>query len=182
MSMTIKTGMLMVAAGLAAGGCCKCSERPPHVIGKIAEAQKYVGLHPRFAKAFEFLQRKDLATLPVGRYEIDGDNCWAMIQEPELHPIAGAKTEAHRKYIDIQAPISAPEVMGLFTMDAPELALPFDVEKDYVLFDKSNLRQVTLQPGEFAIFFPPLGAHAPCCAPDNKPMKIKKLVIKIRAD
>ena len=175
----MRTGLMMIAAGLAAGGCCTCG-RPDHVVGKIAEADKYVSLHPRFAKAFAFLTRKDLATLPVGRYEIDGDNCWAMVQEVDLHPLAGAKTEAHRKYIDIQAPISDPEVMGLFTMDEKSLALPFDVEKDFVLFD-ADPKPVTLQPGEFAIFFPPNGGHAPCCAPGT-PKKIKKLVIKVRAD
>ena len=103
------------------------------------------------------------------------------MQTVNLTPMEEVTTvEAHRKYIDIQAPISDPEVMGLFTMDEKSLALPFDAEKDFVLFD-ADPKPVTLQPGEFAIFFPPNGGHAPCCAPGT-PKKIKKLVIKVRAD
>jgi len=155
-------------------------DKPSHVIGKIAEADKYVGLHPRFAKAFAFLKRPDLARLAVGRYEIDGDDCWATVSESPLHPFEGAKLEAHRKYIDIQAPLIGNETYGLALMDARALALPFDVEKDYVLFEGES-KPVTLHPGQFILFFPPLDAHAPCCSPDGEPT-VKKVIIKVRAD
>ena len=166
----IGTGTLTIGANAAA--------RPAHVVAKIADAGKYVSLNPHFGKAFKFLARTDLATLAVGRYEIDGDNCWAMVQEAKLTPLKGAKVEAHRKYIDIQAPISGSETMGLMTMDAKGFAAPFDVEKDFVLFD-AETKPVTLQPGEFAIFFPPDGAHAPCHS-ENGPRTIHKLVIKVK--
>ena len=35
---------------------------------------------------------------------------------------------------------------------------------------------------DFAIFFPPLAAHAPCCVAPNGPDKIKKVVVKILAE
>ena len=44
-----------------------------HLTGKIQEAEKFYGLHPLFPKAFEFLKRPDVADLPSGRYDIDGD-------------------------------------------------------------------------------------------------------------
>jgi beta-galactosidase beta subunit len=59
--------------------------------GKIQEAEKFYGLHPLFPKAFEFLKRPDVADLPSGRYDIDGDRCWAMVQEVELKPLAERK-------------------------------------------------------------------------------------------
>ena len=155
-------------------------DKPSHVIGKIAEADKYVSLHPRFEKAFAFLKRPDLARLAAGRYEIDGDNCWATISNVVLTPLAGAKVEAHRKYIDIQAPITGPETIGLFTMDAAHRALPFDEAHDCVLFN-AETKPVTLNPGEFAIFFPPDGAHAPGHSSDGE-RTIRKVVIKVRAE
>ena len=150
-----------------------------HVVGKISDARRYESLNPHFAKAFDFLRRKDLSALPVGRYEIDGSNCWAMVQETPLVPLAERKVECHRQYIDIQSPISGPEAIGLYTMDAVHLALPFNAKDDYVLFD-DTAKPVTLRPGEFGIFFPPCGGHAPSCRADGSPDLLRKLVIKVR--
>lgn len=152
-----------------------------HVTGKIAESDRFCELHPLFAKAFEFLKRPDLADLPPGRHEIDGDRCWANVQEAELKPLAERKLESHRRYIDIQAPITGSECIGLAEMDAAAQALPFDVENDYVLYEGAS-EPVRLEPGDFAIFFPPLGAHAPCCLAPNGPEKIKKVVVKVLAE
>ena len=152
-----------------------------HLIGKIAEAERFQGLHPLFPKAFEFLKRPDISDLPSGRYDIDGDRCWASVQEVELKPLAERKLETHRRFIDIQAPLTGGESIGIAKMSVEAQALPFDEEKDFVLYDGES-KPVTLNPGEFAIFFPPLDAHAPCCSVPNGPDRIKKVVIKILAD
>ena len=170
---------LVALAGLACGCCCdKVATVRPHIVAKIADCARYEALNPYFGKAFAFLKRPDLADLKPGRYEIDGDNCWAMVQVANLTPMDGAKVEAHRKYIDIQAPITGPETIGLFTMDEPRRALPFDDKRDFILFDAAT-EPVTLRPGEFAIFFPPDGAHAPGHSSDGG-RTIRKLVIKVR--
>lgn len=164
----------MAAAMTAAGGCVT---KPAHIICSIGDADEYVTLHPHFKEAFDFLRRPDLASLAIGRYELVPGKCWAMIQEPELHAVSGAKTECHRKYIDIQAPITRKEVIGLYTMTEGDLRRPFDVEGDCVLFD-ADFEPVVVSPGEMAIFFPPFGAHAPCCTFDA-PGKTRKVVIKV---
>ena len=151
-----------------------------HITGKISDCGKYCGLHPLFGKAFEFLRRSDIADLVPGRYEIDGDKCWANVQEAELKPLAERKLETHRKYIDIQAPLTGSECIGIAKMDEEAQKLPFDEEKDYVLYD-GKAEPVILEPGDFAIFFPPLGAHAPCCVAPQGPEKIKKVVVKVLA-
>ena len=115
------------------------------------------------------------------RYDIDGNRCWANVQEAVLMPLAERKLEAHRRFIDIQAPITGPETIGLAELDAAAQALPFDVENDYVLYAGPS-KPVTLNVGDFAIFFPPLGAHAPCCCVPGGPEKIKKVVVKVAAD
>jgi YhcH/YjgK/YiaL family protein len=152
-----------------------------HLMGKISESDKYCALHPLFGKAFEFLKRPDIAELPPGRYEIDGEKCWASVQEVELKPLSERKLETHRKYIDIQDPLTGAESIGIAEMSAEAQALPFDVEKDFVLYD-GEAEPVVLEPGDFAIFFPPLAAHAPCCVAPNGSDKIKKVVVKILAE
>ena len=175
--MLIIMSMLLSAAGMS-GGLSSCPSTSPHLLGDIANADAYVDRHPCLRKAFDFLRRKDLAELPKGRYEIDGTNCWAMIQECELKPFGEVNTyEAHRAFIDIQAPISGPETMGVdFT--PPEAVARFNVKDDYVLF-KAKGEARTLQPGQFAVFFPPDGAHAPNLSLSG-PRPHRKLVIKVR--
>lgn len=150
-----------------------------HIIGKIAEWEKYLSLNPLFGKAFAFLKRTDLAELPPGKQEIDGDRCWANVIDAALKPREECKLEAHRRYIDIQAPVTGPETIGIADMDAAALALPFDEENDYVLYDGPS-EPVTLNPGEFAIFMPS-GAHAPCGRAPDGPEKIRKVVVKVAA-
>lgn len=183
--MTKKTILLaavlssIVIAGCAPGRSEKMNA--PHVTGKIAQCEVHENLHPRFAKAFAFLKRTDLAELKPGRYEIDGDNCWASVAEADLVAPAERKLEAHRKYIDIQSPITGPELMGFAVMDDKAKALPFNTEKDYVLYEGKSEPHV-INPGEYAIFFPPLGAHAPACVAPGGPSKIRKVVVKVLAD
>ena len=71
------------------------------IIDALSNCSAYANAHPRFQKAFAFLISQPLATLPCGRYDIDGDEIYAMIQEPSLRPQEAAKLESHRKYIDI---------------------------------------------------------------------------------
>lgn len=170
----------MALAGLVCGCCCtKVATTEPHLVAKIEDCARYEALNPHFGKAFEFLCRSDLADLKPGRYEIDGDNCWAIVADATLTPLTGAKVEAHHKYIDIQAPITGSETFGLFVMDESHRALPFDEKADCVLFDIKTI-PVTIKPGEFAIFFPPNGAHAPGHSLDGE-RTIRKLIIKVKA-
>lgn len=171
---------LVALAGTVCGCCSDQVATEPHVVARIADCGRYEALNPHFGKAFAFLKRADLSELKPGRYEIDGNNCWAMVQECDLVPHAERQVEAHRTYIDIQAPISCPETIGLFTMGDEHLALPFDERKDFVLFNAES-RPVTLSPGEFAIFFPPLGAHAPGCRAGTQ-TSVRKVVIKVKCE
>lgn len=152
--------------------------RKAFVWDKIGACELYCAMHPRFEKALAFLKRPDLATLPVGRYEIETDNCWAMVQELELTPFGEIQhPEVHRDFIDIQAPLDGPETYGLYDTKG-KLFEPFDAEKD-IGFADMKTKPLTLQPGEFVIFFPGSGAHAPCKTLGPKTMR-KKLVIKVR--
>lgn len=181
MKLFLQVVSFAAVAGLSGFACAAESAAVParpFVWGDIAKCDVYAGLHPRFAKAFAFLKRSDLAKLPVGRYEIETNNVWAMVQELELTPFGDIqRAEVHAAFIDIQAPLDGPETYGLYD-SVGERFEPFDVEKDYGLADRKT-KPLTLEPGEFAIFFPGTGAHAPCKTLGPK-VRRKKLVIKIR--
>ena len=159
-------------------------EKPSFVRGKLADCDRYVSLNPNFKKAFAFLKRPDLKGLAPGRYEIDGDSCWANVIETELRDFmaTNAMAEVHRKYVDIQMPLDGDEGIGVAELTESELRrLPYDESADAaVFFHPVGVER--FRPGEFAIFFPPCGAHMPCLSvPDVAPVgtKRKKVVVKV---
>ena len=152
------------------------------VRGSLAVSKKFEGLHPRFGKAFAFLRSQRLAELPPGRIDIDGDDVYANVIDTTLKPWdPDAQLEVHRQYFDVHVPVSGEEVDGYVYDEgnAKVNASAFNVEKDYVLFRNPKMAKVSLKPGEFAIFYPPYGAHAPnktCGA--SRPHR--KIVVKVR--
>ena len=145
----------------------------------LANVGVYAKLGKNFAKAVEFLQRKDLMRLPNGRYELDGENAFAMVQEAMLKPWGSGRPEVHHEYFDIQVPLSGEEVIGVGRFD-PTVQGDFDVEKDIGFYDEVPVEPLTLRPGEFVILHPNTCAHAPCCSEDAAGTPIRKIVIKVR--
>lgn len=154
-----------------------------HYFGKLDNTSEAEGLNPHFAKAFEFLRRRDLATMPLGRYDLEpNDIAYAMVQECELKcaPADGVfHLEAHGKYIDIQAPVSGEESFGIGEIDAGAADYAFDAGRDVGFADLGGELK-TLHPGEFAVFFPPSDGHAPCLTV-GAPRTARKVVVKILA-
>ena len=67
-------------------------------------------LAARFQKAYAFLNRDDLGSLPLGRVDIDGDAVFANVQEYDTVPAEEKQLEAHRRYYDVQFVVSGEEV------------------------------------------------------------------------
>ena len=140
---------------------------------------RYAILSPRFAAPFEFLEKLP-ADQPDGRYDIDGDNCFALVQTYTTRPLAQAMFEAHRRYIDIQFIQAGCETILWSPLAAlTQVTQPYAAEKDIAFFaNPPHWTPINLHAGQFAIFFPEDG-HAPGieCA---GPAEVRKIVIKIR--
>lgn len=148
------------------------------VFTSIDDCPRHENLHPRFHAAFKFLRRPDLAQLPCGRYEIDGSNCWATVQDAKLKQCTDERRfEVHRAFIDIQCPVGGDETFG-YMKPAPEVFEKFNEKRDCALFHAKGETR-TLKPREVAIFFPETGAHAPCLS-ETGPRTIRKVVVKVR--
>lgn len=149
-----------------------------YVCDSLANVAAYGKLGPNFAKAVAFLQRKDLKSLPNGRYAIDGENAYAMIQEVTLKEWGGGRPELHREYFDIQLPLSGSEIIGVGKFD-PKVPGDFDVEKDIGFYADIPVEPLTVRPGEFAILYPETCAHIPGCDEVGGDV-IRKVVVKVR--
>ena len=144
----------------------------------FSQCDRYAAHSPRFAAAFEFL-RKLPADQPPGRVVLDGENLFALVQSYKTNPLAGAKFEAHRKYVDIQFIQSGCETILWSPLAAlTEIVQPYDAAKDIAFFATPQfVTPVHLRAGGFAIFFPADG-HAPgieCGAA----VEVRKVVIKV---
>ena len=150
-----------------------------YIVDRLEHLADYVGISPALAKAVEFLQKSDLNSLAAGRHEIDGDECFAIVNDAaELVAPAERKVEVHRVYFDIQIPLSGEETYGLAEFDSTA-AGSFDEEKD-IGFYGQKVVPVTLKPGEFAVFYPQTCAHAPACSLSG-PRKIRKIIVKVKS-
>ena len=150
-----------------------------YVKDSLSNVGSYANVGAHFAKAVAFLQRPNLMSLPNGRYELDGSNAYAMVQEVPLKAWEMGRPEVHREYFDIQLPLSGEETIGVGTFD-PKAVGDFDEEKDIGFYDDVPVQPLTLRPGEFAILYPETCAHAPCCSEDTPGAVIRKIVIKVR--
>ncbi|HEY5570287.1 MAG TPA: YhcH/YjgK/YiaL family protein [Bacteroidales bacterium] len=146
------------------------------VVDTLTNAKAYYGLHPLFQKAFEYIESHDLLNAPVGRTDLDGNDLYLMVQEPDAKEEENAKLEAHCRYIDIQMPLKSEESFGWKALTAcVEEKDPYNVDKDIVFFSDEPSTYITLYPAQFAIFFAE-DSHAPCIGTG----KLKKIVVKVR--
>ena len=100
-------------------------------------------------QALDYAKTHDLATMPVGRIVIDGENLWLNIVETQLQTYEEAKLEAHDKYIDIQIPLSGSESFGI--KERTFCVKPigeFDCSNDIVFFDDEFDDKKTIAAGE----------------------------------
>ena len=148
------------------------------ICDSFENASCYVHAHPGFEKAFAFVEAFKKQPLPVGKYEIDGENCFAVVQEYQTK--TEGMMEAHNKYIDLQYIVFGEETM--LAADRSELPVikPYDagIEAEF-LGDGDRSVTFTLHADEFAVFFPH-DAHKPGLAPDV-PKTVGKIVVKIKA-
>ena len=114
----------------------------------------------------------------MGRYELDGDNIFVLIQDQTTASVENKRAESHRNYIDIQYLFTGKEVQGYAPL-LPGVTGEEPAGKDNIFYaDVENEQFVTLHPGEFTVFFTN-DIHRPNCTMDE-PVNIHKAVVKIK--
>ena len=146
------------------------------ILDTLKNKEQYASLHPRFKAVFDYIDTHDLASMELGRHDIDGDNIFVMVQELELRPREQARLELHRKYIDIQLVLRGKEeVFGWSEKkDCLTAETEFDEAKDIQLFTDKPQCFYTVREGQFSILFPEDG-HAPMLGEGI----VKKCIFKI---
>lgn len=145
------------------------------IVDTLDNLGKYAAVNPLLAKVVEFLKNNDLNALEEGKHPIEGASLFVNVTTARGRSREEATIETHKRMIDIQIPLSAPETYGYTPLEhlpAGEYNDAKDITKLPGLAAESY---VTCQPGMFAMFFPQDG-HAPCIAEEPQ---LKKAIFKV---
>ena len=148
-------------------------------VGSLDAAEKEGALQDVVRQALDFLRKTDFASLPDGRYEIDGDRCYATLSRYTTRDRDACRPEAHRRYADIQYMVEGEEYIEVCPL-GPDLVehTPYDEARDIVFFE--GLVPETSFPlttGHFALLLPK-DVHRPGVAVET-PRPVVKVVVKI---
>lgn len=146
------------------------------IVDTLDNLEKYVGVSPLFADVVEFIRNNDLSTLEAGKHYIKDKDLFVNITTATGKTPETATYETHRRMLDIQIPLSAPETYGYMPLkDMPEAE--YNSEKDVTKYPGlTGGSLIKCNPGEFAIFFPQDG-HQPCIGEGD----IHKAIFKVKA-
>lgn len=147
----------------------------PMIIDTLDQAARYFALNPHFEKAFAWLRQNPGAA--VGRYDIDGEQCYVMIQSVTGRGQADPLIEAHDRYLDIHVTLEGLEQIGWKPRSACSAAkASYDAETDAALWSEAPDFYVPVAPGQFAVVYPE-DAHAPCSGEGQVLKAVFKVVV-----
>lgn len=146
------------------------------ILGSLKNTSTIEKYHPLFKKAFDFVKASDFSKLKDGKIEIEGTDLFLVLDTLKGKTEIDAVTEAHRKYIDIQIPLTGNEAFGWVPLKkCTEIKSDYDEQKDYILYKNEPTNFIWLEDGDFLIFFPEDG-HAPGIGEGV----IRKVIVKVR--
>lgn len=149
------------------------------IIDKIENANLYTSLSEPIAQALKALADTDFSEKPDGRYDIDGDNLYYLVQRYQTKPFEAGHLEAHQKYIDIQFISAGEELLAYCPLENLTIEEPYNAENDVAFYHvPQNLTRAKLFPNYFCILFP-TDAHLPCRQLTN-PSNVTKVVVKVK--
>lgn len=149
------------------------------ILDRIENWGAYFTKETKLYAGIKFIMEHADKNTPDGRYDIEGDDLYAIVQSYTTDTPVNKKLESHKKYLDIQCLISGREIIGWIPAYKLEVMTPYLGERD-VIFYQSNeyISPLLLTPGVFSVFYP-LDAHMPGCFLD-KPEFVRKIVVKVK--
>lgn len=150
------------------------------IFDTLKGCKSYYGVNAKFEKAFDFIRQAEKEGLPVGKYEIDGKELYASVQEYVTKQSPDGKFEGHANYIDIQYVISGVELMEVVDIAKATAKTEYNDVKDVTFYeDYADATKGVVEAGGFGIFFPN-DIHKPGMTYGNQPSAVKKIVVKVK--
>jgi len=150
------------------------------IFDRIDQAAGYA-FGPLWQQAIDFLSHLP-ADLAEGRHELRGEDLFAIHMGYDTREARGAVLETHEQFVDIQAVLDGAEACFWAPRQGLRVSRAYDPQKDAAFYEHPAdfAARLLLAPGHFAAFFPQ-DAHMPCIRlQEERPLAVRKLVIKIR--
>lgn len=149
------------------------------ILDRIENWGAYFTKETKLYAGIKFIMEHADKNTPDGRYDIEGDDLYAMVQSYTTDTPVKKKLESHKKYLDIQCLISGREIIRWIPAYKLEVMTPYLGENDVIFYHNNGyISPLLLTPGVFSVFYP-LDAHMPGCFLD-KPEFVRKIVVKVK--
>ena len=149
------------------------------IFDKFENAHLYRSLNTGIAKAFDMIEKTDFSKYLPGKYTIEGEELFVLVNEYETKAAIGNYPEAHKKYVDIQLMLSGAELIGYTPLLNQPVKEVYN-EKNDIAFFEAEVDYLQLKTGMFAIFFSN-DLHMPGIFIE-KPAFVKKIVFKVNTN
>ena len=124
------------------------------VVDTLENAHIYYPIGKNFEAAFEYLKKNDIRKMEPGRYDIDGDDIFILVQDYTSKTIDNCGLESHDKYADVHFVAEGFEYLGYVARSrAGEPVTEYDPKADARFYEK-ECQYVLLQEGDIAIVLP----------------------------
>ena len=148
------------------------------ILDSIKNISKYENLNIDLKSIVEFIDRVENENLENGKYELDGDKLFALVQSYETKDSDECRLESHKKYIDIQYVQEGTEVMYWSLVDGLKVTEDLSEISDVIFYeDDKNATELVVNEKSFALFFTH-DAHKPGVKFNTK-SNVRKIVFKI---
>ncbi len=135
------------------------------------------GTAPQLDTAIDYLLTHDLAALPLGRTEVDGDKVFINLMDATLHRTRATTSEYHKLYADLQVDLTGSEGWGYTNLPGAEIG---EFTGDCGFQASESVVTGTLGEGRFVLFFPE-ELHKPGLV-QHGCVSVRKAVVKIRME
>jgi len=133
------------------------------ILGDIRNLDQEKHLYPSAVRrGLEYIMLHQLEDAPPGKYELESEEMFAIVQEYTTMPICGQQYESHYSYIDIQYLVSGMERIGWKRYDESlKISVNRLCEDDIQFYEDScSLSETDKLPGAEAIAKAVVGSEA----------------------
>ena len=145
------------------------------IFDTLENIKNYEGLG-RVYTALEFLSKTDFTKMELGKYDLQGDDIFYMVQRYVTDPDKTI-SEAHKKYIDIQFMVDGEEIIGVAPISCEKTETEAKPQND-VWFYECKTEPLTLIKNSFMVLYPN-DLHCPGVAVDGA-KACHKVVVKVK--
>ena len=146
------------------------------IVDRLENYSIYTGLGDRIRSALEHIRTACFDHIEAGRYDLDGESLFLIINDYKTISHKAGQLEGHRKYIDVQYMVKGTEWIGYAPLSSQVISTDYDEADDCILYEGAATF-IKFEEGMFAVFFPH-DLHLP--GTGKKPTLVRKVVVKVK--